>query len=641
MNSKDASLHAFANATDLFVEAAADERKSINASGKASKNVEKTRNRTKTNDKTKQKKATAVPPPEQSNAQPKSKATIPAPPQPEILKAVASLYADRLRPFGRILRKRLAERSEQGEASAECDLTQLKKACEECRKLALTSEEGGEWSALLVGEPDDFVDVYDKCDPYPDALWSAADSYFRSLPETEAVLPGGRYACAQTLASHNLDFLQGYTLGHICHFVQLAIATRKILGYLNGGITSYNLSHSCAKDKAAAEQSSCAQTASVSELEIATWTTARKCLRIIMKDALKSQANQVPLSNIKRIFRSQFEIELSETSLGHSKLSELLQDERLHDICTVRLLDQGYFVIPMFEISDNQSDGQGTESTAFSWADVDDEVLTDDDANANVAEAFCETPCWPDDVCTAQQCGSELSLSIDTEPLMECPSTGWFALSPRVDLVHNTFIHTPATPLASAPRPRSRSLPRCVGRTSLESPSLNLASPELMPPTPEMCTLRTPETWALTTASCTFEYGLQSVPESQAVDTQFSWNATGNVVVNEIAPEFAGFIEHPYLQEEVAFIVENTFISAMPVPPPPSSALRSRSVPKSLSGAGAQERPKFGCVLDEVDDDEKDLIPHSLASPSPCWSLEPPLLEQLSSVVQISLADHV
>merc|ERR1712000_670528 len=183
--------------------------------------------------------------------------------------------------------------------------------------------------------------------------------------------------------------------------VQLAIATRKILGYLNGGITSYNLSHSCAKDKAAAEQSSCAQTASVSELEIATWTTARKCLRIIMKDALKSQANQVPLSNIKHIFRSQFEIELSETALGHSKLSELLQDERLNDICTVRLLDQGYFVIPMFEIADSQSDGHGTESTAFSWADVDDdEVLTtdNDDDSVECAEGFCETPCWLDDV---------------------------------------------------------------------------------------------------------------------------------------------------------------------------------------------------------------------------------------------------
>jgi len=50
---------------------------------------------------------------------------------------------------------------------------------------------------------------------------------------------------------------------------------------------------------------------------------------------------------MKRIFRSRYHLELSETSLGYAKLSELLQDPRLNDICTVRLQGHGYVVVPM------------------------------------------------------------------------------------------------------------------------------------------------------------------------------------------------------------------------------------------------------------------------------------------------------
>merc|ERR1712048_303568 len=95
-------------------------------------------------------------------------------------------------------------------------------------------------------------------------------------------------------------------------------------------------------------------------------------------------------------------------------------DERLHDICTVRLLEQGYFVIPTFEVSDSQSDGQSTESTAFSWADVDDEFNTSDNDGVDcmVAEAFCETPGWDDwdEACGAKKyCESEVHLTINPE----------------------------------------------------------------------------------------------------------------------------------------------------------------------------------------------------------------------------------
>jgi hypothetical protein len=532
----------FGNVPDLFGEP-------VEVSGQVTKSVEKTRNRVKAADKTKTKKSAA---PEQ-NA-PKTKPVVPVPPEAEILMAVASLYSDRLRPFGRILRKRLAERTEKSDAQ-ECDLIQLRRACEDSNNLRLTSEEGGEWSAILLDQVEDFIDVYDKQDDYPDELWSAAEGYFRSLPEHEAVLPGGRYACAQTLASRHLDFLQGYSLGHICHFVQLAISTKKILGYLNGGITCYQFSHSCTKDQAAAQQSSCAQV--TAELQVANWDVARGCLRDIMNDALNNQANQVPLSNIKRIFRSQFEIELSETALGHSKLSELLQDERLNDICTVRLLEQGYFVIPMFEICDSQSDGQGTESTAFSWADVEDDEVQTTDSDDEVT-GFCGTPCWLDEA--DQEKGIGLSLNVHVEPVGEPES---IACSPCVHINvvhHNTFLHAATSPLVKATRQRSQSLPRCIGRTRLESPCLNLASPaEPMPPTPEFCAPLTPEMWVGLASAC--DSGLQSVPESQAVD-KFSWSTSGLDAVVHVPPE--PFLEQFNLSEQFQFVIENSLMSSMP-----------------------------------------------------------------------------
>ena len=62
--------------------------------------------------------------------------------------------------------------------------------------------------------------------------------------------------------------------------------------------------------------------------------------------SLSPGSTSIPLSNVKRLFRSRYHTELSETALGHSKLSELLQDPRLKDICHVRLQGHGYVVGP-------------------------------------------------------------------------------------------------------------------------------------------------------------------------------------------------------------------------------------------------------------------------------------------------------
>ena len=72
-----------------------------------------------------------------------------------------------------------------------------------------------------------------------------------------------------------------------------------------------------------------------------------------MASAVLRGSDNVPLSNVKRLFRSQYQMELSETALGHTKLTELLQDLPFGDICEVKLQDRGYVVVPVHREGDN------------------------------------------------------------------------------------------------------------------------------------------------------------------------------------------------------------------------------------------------------------------------------------------------
>jgi len=125
--------------------------------------------------------------------------------------------------------------------------------------------------------------------------------------------------------------------------VQLAISQKKMLGYLNGAVVPYRRSQSMVKERCAEKQRPCTNAAR-GTTAIATWGMVRECLQEILFATVRP--GSVPLSNIKRIFRSRYHIELSETALGHAKLSELLQDPRLQDLCTVQLRGHGYVVVP-------------------------------------------------------------------------------------------------------------------------------------------------------------------------------------------------------------------------------------------------------------------------------------------------------
>jgi len=277
----------------------------------------------------------------------------------EVIAAVATLYMDGLKPFGRILRKRIIERHLAANADlraslddntcVEVDMFHLLKQCKDCDQLTITSEEGGDWSAVLNGCTPNFVDVYSSVDTYDEEMWRQASQFLTEMSDEEAKLPGGRYSCAQSLLAMGAPFLNGRGLGEACHIVQLAISQRKLLGYLHGAVVPYRLSQSMIKADCASQQKWCGLASqNFATYPLATWDSARIGLKTLLDESAASKRDGtpgvVPLSNIKRVFRARFQTELSETALGHCKLSQLLHDPHFADLCTVDLDGQGYMV---------------------------------------------------------------------------------------------------------------------------------------------------------------------------------------------------------------------------------------------------------------------------------------------------------
>jgi len=262
----------------------------------------------------------------------------------DLARAVASLYQDELKPYGRILRKRLSELAHVAgnDTSADVGTVELREVCESCPWLYTEGVDGSDWAALLVGQPQSFIDVYSAEDLYPAEMWLDAGEYFESLDESNMVLPGGRYSCAQVLSQRSLPWLAGRSLGQICHIVQLAISHKKLLGYLHGRVVPYNRSQSMIKELHAESQEPCGST---SMHNVATWDMVRQGLQHFFANMGHGEKS-IPLSNLKRLFRAQFSIELSETALGYAKLSELLQDHRLVDLCEIKLQGHGYVMVP-------------------------------------------------------------------------------------------------------------------------------------------------------------------------------------------------------------------------------------------------------------------------------------------------------
>mmetsp|Transcript_61618 Transcript_61618/g.107145 ORF Transcript_61618/g.107145 Transcript_61618/m.107145 type:complete len:766 (-) Transcript_61618:166-2463(-) len=403
----------------------------------------------------------------------------------EVLEAIRSLYADELKPFGRILRKRVAERILQGngqvgsitklDALPEVDAKQVRAVCDGCELLQVQEEDGGDWSAVVGGQPSTFVDVYSPEDCYHPQLWCGLRTHCESSAGQDLSLPGGRYACAQALMALQLPLLAGFSLGRICHIVQLAISQKKILGYMNGAVVPYARSQSMMKEQCAMYGQPTTGNGNdqnnISILPIASLEVARKHVLEILETA----KGEAPLSNIKRLFRSKYQIDLSETTFGYSKLSELIQGPHFSDICRVELRGHGYTVIQTggFPCAPTPAApllmSPGTTACGFRTA-----LLN----NGPRRIPLCaDEPLSFDDMDTLNE-GSPMVLVPTPTPTPLHPAARRWCLSPSKDKgdgfinysVQHTFLQykVPQTPLPG-PKRRSHSLPKDMGRSKCPS----------------------------------------------------------------------------------------------------------------------------------------------------------------------------
>merc|ERR1712159_396664 len=101
-------------------------------------------------------------------------------------------------------------------------------------------------------------------------------------------LPSSRYACARELQSRKLPFLFGFTLGRLCHIVQLSISQKNILGYSDGALVPYSMSRCLVKKQHAEYMLACTPAQTEAALPCADWSTTRVCLLEIMQKAMHS-----------------------------------------------------------------------------------------------------------------------------------------------------------------------------------------------------------------------------------------------------------------------------------------------------------------------------------------------------------------
>mmetsp|Transcript_23299 Transcript_23299/g.51453 ORF Transcript_23299/g.51453 Transcript_23299/m.51453 type:complete len:430 (-) Transcript_23299:93-1382(-) len=273
------------------------------------------------------------------------------PTEEDLAAAVSSLYDDQLKPYLSTLRSRLAEGRPKDRRLRNLNAVYLQKLCRSSPKLSLQLDHCSDCCMLLRDRQPDFVDVLSPLDVYPATLWEEAAHFFGSSQGALMEFRGGRYACAGELMALDLPFLRGYTHGQVSHIVQLAICQKKILGYSNysrGAIVPYSRSAHLVKRTCADQRCSVASAASVPQVQlpVLTWEAAPSQVREILVTALREGAQYVPLSNIKRICRTVYHVDLSETALGHAKLSELLADSRFQEVCQVGMKARGYILFP-------------------------------------------------------------------------------------------------------------------------------------------------------------------------------------------------------------------------------------------------------------------------------------------------------
>lgn len=131
-----------------------------------------------------------------------------------------------------------------------------------------------------------------------------------------------RYIMARWLRARSIS-LGDYRLGQIMGLFRGLWYSQGVLGTRNGALVPYPLSDQFERQENAKRLVPTGLRSG--EAFVSSWRVLEECIRRLLEE----NGGKISLSDLKRMFRSRFRLELSETALGHACLSSLLEDGKL------------------------------------------------------------------------------------------------------------------------------------------------------------------------------------------------------------------------------------------------------------------------------------------------------------------------
>jgi hypothetical protein len=224
-----------------------------------------------------------------------------------------SLYQDRIRPMASYVKGRLKEKS--------CAEPLVKNFPDLYGRhpdlfLVQRTDSSDEPAFFLVNEPSWFkgwVDIDSQQDPYDEVMWEA----FGKFLEGEHAFAGGRYGMARELMQRSLACLAEYSLGEVCHIVQLAIQRRNLIVYHRKMLKPIQ-TVLCQSDQA--DAGAAAEGEEIKGMDD---------LCQVLFRMLVHHPQGIRLCRMKQMVKHEFSRRLSETAFQCTKLVELFNREPL------------------------------------------------------------------------------------------------------------------------------------------------------------------------------------------------------------------------------------------------------------------------------------------------------------------------
>lgn len=244
-----------------------------------------------------------------------------------LLSALETLYDDQLEPLLLHVIRRVEEQT-----GKHWNTERVQTVARDTPRVSLVEKPGSNnrvW-IHLDSRPDESAQACDEA-RYPRGIWTDLRNFVQSRAADwhEAPWPSSRYDLAKALR-RELPAFQRLNLGQACYALELAVKVHHIFGYRDGRLVPFQSSVDCEKISRAENRSAIPDDGADF---VTDWRDASGKMAILLRE----HPQGLPLSALKDRFRRRFGVSLSETALGHTKLSTLLTDPHLRHICSLEL----------------------------------------------------------------------------------------------------------------------------------------------------------------------------------------------------------------------------------------------------------------------------------------------------------------